>query len=153
VSDIWGLDREPARVAELMNRLGNRCVAFATPQFFLHSAVEYLTYSKSEHEIFLPETNLADKAGGRVAVIFLQQNPQMNLWYLRDDDGKRFYKWWNQRYGMQIPWIRAAVRSAYGAHPQLMRMSDLRLLKILNKRYPNGRYLDFQTFAAYVVRP
>ena len=152
VSDIWGLDREPARAADLMNRLGSRCAAFATPQFFFHSALEYLTYSKSEHQLFVPATNVAGRAGGKVAVIFLQQNPQMNLWFLRDDDGKRFYKWWNQRYGMTTPWIRAAVRSAYGGNPQMMKTSDQPLLQILRRRYPNGRYLDFQTFAVYITR-
>lgn len=153
VSDIWGLDREPARAADLMNRLGDRCVVFATPQFFFHTAVEYLTYSKSEHQLYVPNTNLQGKAKGKVAVILLQQNPLMNLWFLRDDDGKRFYKWWHQRYGMEIPWIRGAVRSAYGAHPQMMKTSDQLLLDILRVRYPNGRFLDFGTFGAYVVAP
>lgn len=153
VSDIWGLDREPARAADLLNRLGPRMEGFASPQFFFHSAVEYLTYSKSEHQLFLPGTNLTDRANGKVAVVILQPNPQMNLWFLRDDDGKRFYKWWRQRYGMEIPWIRAAVRSSYGQHPQLMKTSDQRLLDLLRQRYPGGHYLDFQTFGAYVVRP
>lgn len=153
VSDIWGLDREPARAADLMNRLGNRCAVFATPQLFFHSATEYLTYSKSEHQLFVPATNLKARAGGKVAVVLLQQNPQMNLWFLRDDDGKRFYKWWSQRYGMTIPWIRAAVRSAYGGNPQMMKTSDQKMLDLLRDIYPGGRYLDFQTFAAYVVRP
>lgn len=153
ISDIWGLDREPARVADLLNRLGPRCTGFATPEFFFHSAVEYLTYSKSEHQLYLANINLREKSKGNVAVILFQPNRQMNLWYLRDDDGKRFYKWWSERYGWDYQRIRAMVRFAYGDNPALMKTSDQRLLRTLRQRYPNGRYLNFQTFAAYVVRP
>jgi len=153
VSDLWGLDREPARAADLLNKLGDRCVGFATPQFFLHTAVEYLTYSKSEHQLYIPNVNLAARAKGKIAVIVVQQNPGMNLWFLRDDDGKRFYKWWNERYGMKTPWIRAAVRSAYGPHPRLMKSSDQGLLNLLRERYPHGRFVDFQTFGVYITKP
>lgn len=153
ISNIWGLDREPARAADLLNRLGPRCAGFTTPQFFFHSAVEYLTYSKSEHQLFLPNTNLQEKSKGNVAVILLQPNRPMNLWFLRDDDGKRFYKWWRQRYGWDYPRIRSMIRSTYGENPALTKTSDQRLLRVLRQRYPNGKYLDFETFAAYVVRP
>jgi 4-amino-4-deoxy-L-arabinose transferase-like glycosyltransferase len=154
VSNIWGLDREPVRAAALLNSLGERCRGYATPLFFFHSTTEYLTYSKSEHGLYAPGVNLRKQTPpGKIAVVVLQQNPAMNLWYLRDDDGKRFYKWWNQRYGFEIPWIRSTIRAAYGNHPQLMKNSDQRLLDTLRRQYPQGRYLDFQTFGAYIVRP
>ena len=117
IAEIWGLDREPARVAGLLNALGHGCEVFVTPMFFFHSTVEYLTYSKSEHQLYLPGTNVKGKSEkGKIAVVVLQPAPQMNLWYLRDDDGKRFYKWWNQRYKTETAGIRSSIRAAYGSH-------------------------------------
>ena len=154
IAEIWGLDREPARVAGLLNALGHGCEVFVTPMFFFHSTVEYLTYSKSEHQLYLPGTNVKGKSEkGKIAVVVLQPAPQMNLWYLRDDDGKRFYKWWNQRYKMETAGIRSSIRAAYGSHPQMMKTSDFRMLKLLREKYPEGRFVDLQTFGVFLFKP
>jgi 4-amino-4-deoxy-L-arabinose transferase-like glycosyltransferase len=46
ISSLWGMDRDQANVASLINRLGPKCEVYLSPQYFFHSTVEYLTYSK-----------------------------------------------------------------------------------------------------------
>src|SRR5262249_24386728 len=44
VSEAWGLEAPPSDVANALNHLGSQCVAFVSPRFFFHTALEYLTY-------------------------------------------------------------------------------------------------------------
>src|SRR5262249_42082719 len=106
VSALWGMDRDQTNVARLSNQLGPKCEVYLTPQFFFHSTVEYLPYSKSKHRLYSTETALTDNHDPQTVAVVILQPASMNLWWLRDDDGKKFYKWWNQVYGLETKFIR-----------------------------------------------
>jgi uncharacterized membrane protein len=146
ISALWGMDRDQTNVAKLINQLGPQCQAFASPQFFFHSTVEYLTYSKSTHRLLTLETELPkDKVG----VVFLQTT-NINPWWLRDDEDKRFFKWWNQVYGMETPQIKMIIRKTYD--PPFTNTSDRRLLKHLMAHYPSSKLLRFENFQVLIVK-
>ena len=45
-SALWGMDRDQANVAKLINNLGPKCDVYLSPQYFYHSTIQYLTYGK-----------------------------------------------------------------------------------------------------------
>jgi 4-amino-4-deoxy-L-arabinose transferase-like glycosyltransferase len=148
LAELWGTDRDPANVAKLINQLGPGCEVYLSPQFYFHSTVEYLTYSKSTHKLITPLTRLEkDASRGKVIVVILQPN-EVNPWWLRDDDGKNFYKWWNQVYGMEIRAIRTIIRRSYDS--PFTKTSDWRLVRMLNTQYPHAKLLQFEYFSAYI---
>jgi hypothetical protein len=152
-AETWGMDRDPTDVAEILNNLGSHCEGYLTPQFFLHSTVEYLTYSESHHKLITKHTDpLKFTPKGYVAVIILQ--PQnMNGWWLRDDDGKNFYKWWAEIYKKRIHEIREVVHQSYGEESQgiLTKVNDRELLDLLKQRFPKGKVIHYGRFDAFVV--
>jgi hypothetical protein len=77
----------------------------------------------------------------------------MNLWWLRDDEGKRFFKWWEQRYRMPSNSFRQAVRKSYGTYTDTTRASDLRMLRMLKAQYPSGKILRFDSFSVFIAKP
>jgi 4-amino-4-deoxy-L-arabinose transferase and related glycosyltransferases of PMT family len=150
LAELWGTDRDPQNVAKLMNQLGPGCEVYVSPQFYFHSTVEYLTYSKSKHKLITPLTHLEkDASREKVIVVILQPN-EVNPWWLRDDDGKNFYKWWNQVYGMEVRAIRTIIRKSYDS--PFTKTSDWRLVKMLNTKYPHAKLLRFEYFNAYVFK-
>ncbi len=150
VAAIWGADRDQTNVARLSNQLGESCEVYLSPQFFFHSTIEYLTYSKSNHKLITPGMDFRKESSrDKVVVVFLQQNV-INPWWLRDDDGKGFYKWWHQVYGMEIRDIRTIVRKTYD--PPFTRTSDWRVLNMLKNKYPQGKEIRFEHFSAFVFK-
>ncbi len=148
VAALWGMDRDQANVARLTNQLGNRCEVYITPKFFFHSTNEYLTYSKSFYKLITPATNLRKIASKDKLIVVLLQPQEVNPWWLRDDEGKKFYKWWHQIYGMDMRTIRMNIRKSYNA--PFTRASDEKLLNALKMQYPKGKELRFEYFGAYV---
>ena len=152
-AETWGMDRDPTDVAAILNNLGSHCEGYLTPQFFFHSTVEYLTYSESRHKLISKHTDPQKlTAKGYVAVILLQPN-NMNGWWLRDDDGKNFYKWWAQVYKKRIHEIREVVHQSYGDKTEgiLSKVNDRELLDLLKQRFPKGKVIHYGRFDAFVV--
>jgi len=151
IAELWGMDRDPANVARLVNQMGEGCEVFLSPQFFFHSTVEYLTYEKSGHKLVTTYTALQKKASPDKVIVVLLQPDIVNPWWLRDDPGKKFYKWWKQVYGMEPRTIRAIERKAYD--PPFTKVSDRRLEEMLEENYPKAKKLQFEHFSAYVFSP
>ena len=147
---LWGMDRDQANVARLANQLGERCEIYLPPQFFFHSTIEYLTYSKSKHKLITPQTDLRrSSSSDKILVIFIQPE-QINPWWLRDDEGKRFYKWWKQVYQIEPRAMRTSIRRTYD--PPFTKTSDWRILKMLETEHPEAKRLRFENFSAIVLR-
>jgi hypothetical protein len=147
-SALWGMEREESNVAELLNILGNRCDAFLSPQFYYHAGLEYLTFNQSSHKLFNPVDFVARREKGKVTMVILQPE-EMNLWWMRDDPGKEFFKWWRQYHGMDVKRIRKLLRQTY---PGTGRFSDRTLLQWLQETYPSGRIIDLGRFCVFLVR-
>jgi 4-amino-4-deoxy-L-arabinose transferase-like glycosyltransferase len=153
ISALWGMDRDFANAAALLNQLGNHCEGYASPQFFFHSTVEYLTYSESRHKLFTAKTNLKRTTTKRKVAVVVLQPHVMNPWWLRDDEGKKFYKWWNQSYKLETGKIHTFVNQSYATEGNLGKASDRPLLDFLKELYPKGKVLNFGRFSAFVVVP
>lgn len=148
-SALWGMDRDQKAVAELMNSLGSNVDIYLTPQFFFHSTLEYLTYSKTPHRLYTLNTDILKGNTDRTLAIVILQLNRINPWWLRDDDGKKFFKWWNQYYGMNVQKIRAINENSYDRY--LTNVSDRKLYRVLKTRYPRGREIQLGNFSAYLV--
>jgi 4-amino-4-deoxy-L-arabinose transferase-like glycosyltransferase len=148
-AELWGMDRDPAQVAALLNGMGPGCAAYLSPQFYFHSTVEYLTYSKSRHRLLTFRTDFGDQQG-KVAVLVLQPR-RMNLWWLRDGPGKHFFKWWEQVYGSNSQDIRALLRQTYD--PYMTKSTDRKLLATWRAAYPRSRLVTFPTFTLLLFKP
>jgi len=152
---LWGMDREQTDIAELLNTLGQRCDVYLTPQFFFHSTVQYLTYSKSQPKLFTFKTNLKESdTKGKIAMVIFQPRT-VNLWWLRDDGGKNFFKWWQQVYGMDAKEIRSLILKTYGNEVQLAQHSDRQLLPFLKKRrvLRLGKVVNFPNYSIFIAFP
>src|SRR5207244_8998301 len=110
--------------------------------------VEYLTYKKYPHELLTASTTLP-KDG---IAVFILQDTKRNLWWMRDDEGKNFFKWWIQYYEMPADSIHTEILRAYVSYPKMTKQSDVRLLRELRAKYPSGHQLDFDLFSVYMVR-
>lgn len=143
---LWGMDTQQFRIAELLNSVGDRPQVFLSPQYYFHASIEYLTYGKSMHELL---TLSAMKTTSRPVVVILQTET-CNLWWLRDDPGKRFFKWWEQRYGFSPDQIYSATTRAYGSYPRMTKASDQNLLLGLKQLHPEGKVLNLDGFTAFV---
>jgi len=144
----WGQDRDQYEVAMLLNKLGTHCEAFLSPQLFFHATIEYLTYHKSSHQLFSNLKTLEKpKYRHKIRMVFLIKD-QLDAWWLRDDEGKNFFKWWQHAHGMNPKQIRATIFKTYR---KTTRTDDLRLLKMLSMLYPEGKILDFGVIIIFVV--
>jgi hypothetical protein len=150
-SSLWGMDRDEYRVTQLVNQLGPRTDIYLSPQLFFHAAIEYLTYEKSEHKLFTIGTNLQPTwRAGKLAAIVVQPQ-ETNMWWLRDDEGKRFFKWWTQARGYSPEQIRAITSKAYTNYSRMMRMNDYRMIEYIQNNYPNAKALHLHSFDVYVI--
>lgn len=150
-SSLWGMDRDEYRVTQLLNQLGPSAEVYVSPQLFFHSAVEYLTYSKSEHKLYTFGTNLQRTwKQGKQAIIVVQPH-ETNMWWLRDDEGKRFFKWWRQAKGYSPEHIRSITTKAYIHYGRMMRMSDFRLIQHIQETYPHASPVKLGSFDVYVI--
>ena len=148
---LWGMDRDQANVARLANQIGSQCDIYMTPQFFFHSTIEYLTYKKSTHKLISQEPD--SKKGftkDQVAIVIFQPN-QINPWWLRDDAGKGLFKWWNQFYQTDTATNRRAIRKTYEA--PFTKITDLRLIRSIQNKYPGGKEVRFEHFSLYIFKP
>ncbi len=146
---LWGMDRDQTNVARLTNQLGERCEVYLSPAFFFHSTVEYLTYSKAAHKLITPQSEFRKIFSKDKIIVVVFQPHQINPWWLRDDEGKEFYKWWNQVYGMDTQTIRRIVRKTYD--PPFTKTSDWRLRNVLKNRYPQGKEMHFEYFSLFIL--
>jgi hypothetical protein len=147
---LWGMDRDQENVARLSNALGDRCEIYLPPQFYFHATIEYLTYSKSRHKLVTPHTDFREASSNKVFVVILQPD-QINPWWLRDDEGKRFYKWWQQVHQIEPREMRTAIRRTYD--PPFTKTSDWRIARMIEQNFPDARHLRFGNFSAMVFRP
>lgn len=145
----WGNNRDEYDVAILLNQLGPRCEAFLSPQLFFHATEEYLTYKKSSHELF-SNLKILEKPSYRrkVRLVFLMKE-ELNAWWLRDEEGKDFFKWWQQVHGMDPKQIRKIVFRTY---KKSTRTDDLSLLEMLRQHYPRGKILDLGRFIVFMIK-
>ncbi len=136
-----------------LNQMGEGCEMYLSPQLYFHSTIEYLTYKKSRHELFSQYTKFDPAPGnGKIAIVVLVLE-DTNLWWLRDEEGKNFFKWWTQVYGIKPENIRALIQRTYISHPRMMSTSDNRLLYMLQTRHPSGRLLHLGQFSVFIVGP
>jgi hypothetical protein len=145
-SSNWGQDRDQYDIAILLNQLGPRCEAFLSPQLYFHSTIEYLTYRKSSHELYSSLHGLEKpKYKRKVKMVFLIKD-KLDAWWLRDEEGKHFFKWWEQQTEMNRKQIRALVFRTYR---RTTRTDDMRLLESLIQQYPNGKIVDLGRFVVF----
>jgi hypothetical protein len=148
---LWGMDRDHTELAELVKRLGPKAKVFLTPQFYFHAAMAYRLYP--EHRVLLfapgyfPDQQLRP---GEIGLVVTQPE-EMNLWWLRDDDGKMLFHWWEKREGWDTRQIRALIRRSYVSYPRMMQMSDSRLIAALLKEYPRARRLNAGHFTVFFI--
>ncbi len=150
-SALWGMDRDQYRVVQLLNQLGNRIDPYLSPQLYFHSSVEYLTYSKSSHRPYGRGLKLEEPGKERKIDLIIVQPEQCNLWWLRDDDLKNFYKWWAQTGPYDVKQIRGILYRSYVN--STTNTSDWRLIQSIHKDYPHARELKFETFTVFLVPP
>ena len=150
-SALWGIDRDQYRVVQLLNQLGPKFDLYLSPQFYFHSTVEYLTYSKSEHKIYAPGMNLQSSWKQNKIPLIVVQPAECNLWWLRDDDRKQFYKWWAQSGPYDVQKIRGIINRSYGNNARTTNMSDWRLIESIQKAYPWAREVRLGSFTVYLV--
>jgi hypothetical protein len=79
----------------------------------------------------------------------MQMDPR-NLWWLRDDPGKNFFKWWNENRKIPASTIHSQIIKAY--ERQTTKQSDYRLMKLIKRRYPDGKELNLVQFSVYMFR-
>jgi hypothetical protein len=152
-SALYGMDRDQTEIAHLMNQLGERETIFLTPQLYFHSVIEYLTYDKTAHYVYYSRTDLNRSTyPGSVAIVFLQPH-YLNLWWLRDEPDKDFFKWWRQTKGMPGDEIQDIIHDSYWTYFHMLHMSDQGLLNLLRKRHPTGKVVRFEHFDAFLYRP
>ncbi|HET6268081.1 MAG TPA: glycosyltransferase family 39 protein [Acidobacteriota bacterium] len=153
-ASVNGIGREAASVADLIRRIGPGCEVYVAPSYYFHATVEYLTYHEHHpHQVFTQYTNLATATPeGHVSVIIYQPN-DVNLWWLRDDDQKNFFKWWTKAHGMTPEKIRTLVLRTYISYPRMVETSDARLIAALRRQYPAGKDLNLGRFSVYIVPP
>jgi hypothetical protein len=133
-SALWGMDRDQTDVARLVNNLGTKCDVYLSPQYFYHSTIQYLTYSKSNPKLYY-NTKLEDIMKKDRVTIVIFQPVVSNLWWLRDDEGKNFFKWWNQVYGIKNEEIHAQLLKSYGNDVRMSAYSDRPLMHWLRGRW------------------
>jgi hypothetical protein len=146
-SGLWGMNSAETDVADYVTRFPNDFQIYLSPQLFFHSTIEYL--AKTPHMLLKSDTQFPPQ---KMTLIVLQETPR-NLWWLRDDDGKNFFKWWAQYYGNSVRSMRQDVLHAYVSYPMMTKQSDHRLVLLLQKQYPDGRLLRFDSFTAYLLKP
>lgn len=144
---LWGMNRVATDVATFCNVLPETREVYLSPQLFFHATVELL--SRNPHHLFTPGTVFP---ANRMSVVVLVESPR-NLWWLRDDDGKMFFKWWSQYYGMPVASIRQMVLQAYVSYPRMTNQSDRRLLNILRGRRPDARVIELGGFTVCLIPP
>lgn len=150
-AELWGMDRDPTEVVVLLNQIGPGAEVYVSPEFFFHSTVEYLTYGKSTHRLFGPSTDFHEAASEKKIAMVILQPANANLWWLRNDDQKRFEKWWEQIYGMHAPEISKLCHETYDNY--LTNSSDRKWLSKLHRARPDGHILIFDHFALFVFKP
>jgi Dolichyl-phosphate-mannose-protein mannosyltransferase len=146
VSSLWGMNISETDVGNYLNLLPQKYKVYLTPQLFFHSTIEYITYKKSEHEL-IPENAIVPP--DQFTMVISQMNPR-NLWWLRDDRGKNFFKWWKKNRGIAGSLIHAQILKAYDR--QTTRQSDERIMKMIKRNYPSGKELDFDQFTVYIFK-
>jgi hypothetical protein len=148
-SALWGMDRDQYRVVQLLNQLGPRIDPYLSPQLYFHAAVEYLTFSKSSHRPYGRGLKLEDPGKEKKIDLIIVQPAECNLWWLRDDDQKSFYKWWAQTGPYNVKQIRGILFRSYAN--STTNSSDWRLIQSIHKDYPHARELKFETFTVFLV--
>lgn len=131
---LWGMDRDQANIAKLINNLGTKVDVYLSPQYFYHSTIQYLTYGKSKPKIFY-NVKLEDIMKKNKVTVVIFQPVVSNLWWLRDDEGKNFFKWWNQAYGIKNDEIHAQLLKSYGTDIRMSAYSDRPLMHWLTARW------------------
>jgi hypothetical protein len=131
---------------ELINNLGTKCDVYLSPQYFYHSTIQYLTYEKSQPKLYY-NTKLEDIMKKDKVTIVIFQPVVSNLWWLRDDEGKNFFKWWNQVYGIKNDEIHAQLLKSYGNDVRMSAYSDRPLMHWLRGRW--RRYGSQKTIFDY----
>jgi hypothetical protein len=143
---LWGMDRDQANIAKLINNLGTKCDVYLSPQYFYHSTIQYLTYGKSQPKLYY-NSKLEDIMKKDRVTIVIFEPVVTNLWWLRDDEGKNFFKWWNQVYGIKNDEIHAQLLKSYGNDVRMSAYSDRPLMHWLRGRW--RRYGSQKTIFDY----
>lgn len=151
---LWGMDRDQANIAKLINNLGTKVDVYLSPQYFYHSTIQYLTYGKSKPKIFY-NVKLEDIMKKNKVTVVIFQPVVSNLWWLRDDEGKNFFKWWNQAYGIKNDEIHAQLLKVYGNDVRMSSYSDRPILHWLTgrwRRYPSNKAI-YDYYSIFLAVP
>lgn len=150
-SALWGMDRDQFRVVQLLNQLGPKIDPYLSVQYYFHASIEYLTYEKSQHKLYGPGTTLKDTWKQKKIGLIIVQPEECNLWWLRDDDRKRFFKWWDQKGPFNVKSIRLLVNRSYGNPSRTSNMSDARVIQSIKRNFPNARELKMDSFTVFLI--
>lgn len=146
VSSLWGMNSVETDVGNYLTTLPSIYKTYLTPQLFFHSTIEYMTYKKSEHSL-IPDKEIFPP--NEFNIVVMQMDPR-NLWWLRDDPGKNFFKWWKENRKIPASTIHSQILKAY--ERQTTKQSDYRLMKMIKRRYPDGKELNLVQFSVYMFR-
>jgi hypothetical protein len=153
ISALWGMDRDQFRVVQLLNQLGPRIDAHLSVQYYFHASIEYLTYEKSQHKLYGPGSTLKETWKEKKLGLIIVQPEECNLWWLRDDDRKRFFKWWDQKGPFNVKSIRLLVNRSYGNPFKTTNISDARVIQSIKKNFPHARELKMDSFTVFLIGP
>ena len=153
-SALWGMDRDQANIAKLINNLGTKCDVYLSPQYFYHSTIQYLTYGKSKPKLYY-NAKLEDIMKKDKVTLVILQPVVSNLWWLRDDEGKNFFKWWHQVYEIKNDEIHAQLLKTYGNDIRMSSYSDRPILHWLRgrwRRYPSNKAI-YDYYSIFLAVP
>ena len=152
-SALWGMDRDQFRVVQLLNQLGPRIDPYLSAQYYFHASIEYLTHEKSQHKLYGPGSVLKDTWKEKKLGLIIVQPEECNLWWLRDDDRKRFFKWWGQKGPFNEKSIRLLVNRSYGNPFRTTNISDWRVIQSIKRNFPHARELKMDSFTVFLIGP
>jgi hypothetical protein len=147
-SGLWGMNSAETEIAHYLNRTDERYNVYLSPQLFFHATIPYLTHGKSTHKLLTESTELTHERQN----LLVFQLTRRNMWWMRDDDSKNFFHFWDRYRNVQVGTARSTIRRTYRNNPHMMRASDDLLLAILRSRYSTGRMIHFDQFSVYLTR-
>ena len=147
-SGLWGMNSAETELAHYLNRLDEQYNVYLSPQLYFHATIAYLTHGRSTYRLLTESTELTHERHN----LLVFQLTKRNMWWMRDDDSKNFFHYWDKYQNIDVDTARSTIRRTYRNNPHMMRASDDLLLAILRERYPDGKLVHFDQFSIYITR-
>ncbi len=146
---IWGSDITEAKIARFLNSMKDPADVYLSPQLFFHPTVEYLTWGRSTHKLWMPGTEVSRTRPSLVVVVLARRN----FWWLRNDAKKKLFEFWNYAYDLDDRTIALDLRHAYGGEKDVFKENDQPLMNDLRRAHPEGVERDADGFTTFEISP